>query len=308
LKLNRHRFLAGAFLISALAASTAFGQAQRTFVSGLGSDANSCSRTAPCRTFSQAISQTSPGGEVYILDTAGYGPFTITTSLAIVAPQGVTAGISVFSGDGITINAGSSDIVILRGLTLNNQGSFGNGIRFNTGNTLHIENCAVNGFSFASGVFFNGAGSLRVKDSILRHNAAGILILPSSGVAMATIDHVGLEGPGNAGLAVDAGGIVTVRNSSASGYLSGLLAVSHTTAATELNIENCIASNNTNGIAAASTSTGVTTVRVANSTVTNNGTGLNNDSPTSVLLSRGNNTVEGNATNTNGTIGSYTAK
>jgi hypothetical protein len=91
-------------------ASVAQAQVQRTFVSGLGSDSNPCSRTAPCRTFTQAISQTNTGGEVYVLDSAGYGAFTIAKSVTIVAPQGVVAGISVFSGDGIDVNAGGSGI------------------------------------------------------------------------------------------------------------------------------------------------------------------------------------------------------
>src|SRR5215471_16146383 len=104
-------FLFASFLVL-MTISSASAQVQRTYVSGLGSDANPCSRTAPCRTFTQAISQTNPGGEVYVLDTAGYGPFAITKTLSVVA-QGVTAGISVFSGDGNDINAGPTDTVIL---------------------------------------------------------------------------------------------------------------------------------------------------------------------------------------------------
>jgi hypothetical protein len=115
--------LLGSALTVILVGSNALGQSQRTFVSGLGSDGGQCSRAAPCRTFTQALSQTNPGGEVYVLDSAGYGPFTINKSVAIVAPEGVTAGISVFSGDGISINAGGSDTIILRGLTVNNQGA-----------------------------------------------------------------------------------------------------------------------------------------------------------------------------------------
>jgi hypothetical protein len=306
--MNHPRVLPWALLIGAVAASSALGQVQRTFVSGMGSDGNPCSRTAPCRTFGQAISQTNAGGEVIALDSAGYGPATITKAIAITAPLGVYAGISVSSGDGVTINAGSSDIVILRGLTVNNQGSFGNGIRFNTGGTLHLENCVVNGFSFASGVFFNGAGNLRVRDSIMRGNGAGIFVEAPVGTAAATIDHVRLEGPGTDGLVVGGGATVTVSNTTASGCFTGFLAITRSSAPADLNIENSTASSNTNGIAAGSTSTGVATVRISNSTVTDNGTGLNNDAPTSVLLSRGNNTVEGNATNTNGTIGSYAAK
>jgi hypothetical protein len=118
------RLALGSFLLLILSASASVGQ-QRTFVSGLGNDLNPCSRPAPCRTFSQAISQTGAGGEVYVLGTAGYGPFTVTKAVSIVA-QGVSAGISVFSGDAVDINVGSSDTVILRGLTVNNQGSTGN--------------------------------------------------------------------------------------------------------------------------------------------------------------------------------------
>src|SRR5215467_3454576 len=109
------RFALASVVLIGFFASASMAQVQRTFVSGLGNDANPCSRTAPCRTFAQAISQTNSSGEVYVLDSAGYAIFTITKPVSIVAPPGVTAGISVFSGDGITITAGASDIVILRG-------------------------------------------------------------------------------------------------------------------------------------------------------------------------------------------------
>ena len=99
------QFAIGPCLFAAFFASTSRAQVQRTFVSGAGNDANPCSRTAPCRTFGAAMAQTNAGGEVYVLDSAGYGPFTINKSVSIVAPLGVTAGISVFSGDGIDINA-----------------------------------------------------------------------------------------------------------------------------------------------------------------------------------------------------------
>ena len=202
---------AAAPLFVAILASVATAQVQRTFVSGLGDDGNPCSRTAPCRTFGQAISHTIPGGEVIVLDSAGYGPVTITQGVSLIAPPGVHAGISVFSGDGIDINAGASDTIILRGLTVNNQGSFGNGIVFNMGGTLHIENCVVNGFSsgFSAGVLFQRAGTLEVKDSIMRGNFYGIKVAGSGsgpGTALATIEQVRLEGSGSIGLLVEAGG------------------------------------------------------------------------------------------------------
>jgi hypothetical protein len=303
-----------ALLMLLMLVSSASAQVQRTFVSGLGSDSNPCTRIAPCRTFGQALMGTSAGGEVVVLDSAGYGTFTITRAVSITAPPGVYAGISVFGlSDGIDINAGASDTVILRGLTINSQGSTGSGIVFTAGGTLHIENCVVNGFSgstTSSGVSFNGAGNLEVKDSIIRGNLIGIFVHPLSGTAVAAIDQVRLETNSEPGLAVREGSRVTVRNSIASRNLDGFAAISATSADAELNIENCVASNNEGGILAESFGTGAVTVRVSNSTVTGNTSfGLENSTGSpAVILSRGNNTVEGNTTNTVGTIGSYTAK
>jgi hypothetical protein len=49
-------FLGLGLLLIGLDASHA--QATRTWVSGVGNDANPCSRTAPCKTFAGAISKT----------------------------------------------------------------------------------------------------------------------------------------------------------------------------------------------------------------------------------------------------------
>src|SRR5882724_11080869 len=58
-------------------------QATRTWVSGVGDDANPCSRTAPCKTFAGAISKTAGGGEINVLDPGGFGGVTITKSITI---------------------------------------------------------------------------------------------------------------------------------------------------------------------------------------------------------------------------------
>jgi len=72
-------------LVGALAAAPAPAQAQavRTFVSGAGSDANPCTVTAPCRHFQAAYNVTAAGGEINVLDPAGYGPLTISQALSI---------------------------------------------------------------------------------------------------------------------------------------------------------------------------------------------------------------------------------
>jgi hypothetical protein len=295
--------LFGSCLITLFFLSTASAQAQRTFVSGLGSDSNPCSRTSPCRTFVQAISQTNAGGEVIVLDSAGYGPFTVSSSVSIIAPPGVYAGISVFSGDGIDINASGTDVVILRGLTINSQGG-SSGITFTAGKALHVENCEVNGFQ-SGGIVSSSTGSLFVTDSILRGNADGIAVNGSNNSGV-SIDRVRLEG--NSGFGVLLGtGKVSLTNSFISGSNTNLQASSNGTAA-ELNVENCVVANSTGvGIFVRALGGGSATVRLSNSTVTDNQIGLWEQSP-GLLLSRGNNTVEGNGTNTMGTIGSYTAR
>src|SRR5438477_11399392 len=98
-------------------------QAQtRTWVSGVGDDANPCSRTAPCKTFPGAISKTAAGGEINCLDPGGFGGVTITKAITI-ACEGVTAGVLVSGTNAIIVSAGPSDQVTLRGLDINGAGT-----------------------------------------------------------------------------------------------------------------------------------------------------------------------------------------
>src|SRR6266545_2531661 len=84
----------------------------RTYVSGLGDDSGPCSETAPCRTFQTAVGLTLPGGEIFVLDSANYGPVTIDKALTIMSEGGV-AGILATKGAGIKVYAGASDVVTL---------------------------------------------------------------------------------------------------------------------------------------------------------------------------------------------------
>jgi hypothetical protein len=141
----------GAIVASCLAAVQShpvMAQANRTFVSGLGSDANPCSLPAPCRSFAQAITQTNPSGEIVALDSAGYGAVTITKAITITAPDGIEAGITTSSATiAITISAGPNDVVNLRGLTLEGGGVGTNGIVLASGGALNIQNCVVRDFT-----------------------------------------------------------------------------------------------------------------------------------------------------------------
>src|SRR3979411_1949165 len=103
----RLSLLGGALLMLAFT-SVASAQATRTWVSGVGDDANPCSRTAPCKTFPGAISKTAAGGEINCLDPGGFGGVTITKAITI-ACEGVTAGVLVSGTNAIIVNAGPSD-------------------------------------------------------------------------------------------------------------------------------------------------------------------------------------------------------
>src|SRR5471032_3621638 len=111
-------FAVGLALASMLSTAPSQAQNGRSFVSGHGSDAAACTLAAPCRTLAHALSLTNAGGEIDVLDPAGYGSLTIDRAISIVNDGVGTAGVIVPSGGvGITINAGSNDDVSLRGLS-----------------------------------------------------------------------------------------------------------------------------------------------------------------------------------------------
>src|SRR5579885_2672924 len=109
--------LLSALLLLALA-PTAFAQATRTWISGVGDDANPCSRTAPCKTWAGAISKTIAGGEIDALDPGGYGSLTITKAITIDGGGGVVASALPGATPAITIEAGASDDVTLRNIDM----------------------------------------------------------------------------------------------------------------------------------------------------------------------------------------------
>ena len=128
-------------------ASAVFATAPRVFVASTGTDTGGCSRSAPCRNFAYAITQVSPGGELVALDTAGYGPVTITFAVNLYAAPGQVASITATAmmGNDITINAGIDDAVVIRGLFLNSSGSL-SGIAFNSGRTLEVQDTVFTNF------------------------------------------------------------------------------------------------------------------------------------------------------------------
>jgi hypothetical protein len=146
--------------------SLAFAQATRTWVSGVGDDVNPCSRTAPCKTFAGAISKTAAGGEISVLDPGGFGAVTITKPITI---NGVGEHASILGAltNGVVINAGPNDVVVLRHLQINGAGTGLIGIRFLKGAALVVEDVMVHGF--ATGIETN-EGATTVNRSVFTNN------------------------------------------------------------------------------------------------------------------------------------------
>ncbi len=165
--------------------ATAVAQATRTWVSGVGDDANPCSRTAPCKTFAGAISKTAAGGEIDALDPAGYGGVTITKGITIDGGGGQVASVLVSGTNGINVQAGPTSVVTLRNLRINGiQGTASgglNGIRYISGAALHVENCYIFGFTGDGiNVATSSAAALFVTDTFLTNNGNGIQIAPTA--------------------------------------------------------------------------------------------------------------------------------
>src|SRR3954454_8777634 len=130
-------------------------QATRTWVSGVGNDANPCSRTAPCKTFAGAISKTAEGGEIDVLDPGGFGTVTITKAMTLDGTHGAGFGSILNAGNiaGVIINVTTGThvnnaVVILRSLYFqaasqspSGTGSSSNGINYLKGNRVFVYDC-----------------------------------------------------------------------------------------------------------------------------------------------------------------------
>ena len=290
--------LAACFLPAAPAAA----QATRTWVSGVGDDANPCSRTAPCKTFAGAISKTATGGEINVLDPGGFGGVTITKSITI-SSEGFEAGVLVSGTNAIVVNAPATAVVVLRGLDIEGLGTGLNGIRFLAGGALHVENCTINNFT-QIGIDFEPSGSseLFVVDTIVRNTQpaastiGGILVKPTAtGSARATITRTQLLN-NHFGLRVEGGSTVSVTDSVANGNnTNGFVAVGTAVGSAELSLESCTASNNTLGGVRADQAGA--TVFISNTSISGNGGNGLSLNGAGAIVSFGNNSVDGNGVN-----------
>ncbi len=288
-------------------------QATRTWVSGVGDDANPCSRTAPCKTFAGAISKTAAAGEINCIDPGGFGALTITKSIAIKCDN-VEAGVLVSGTNGFVISAAATDTIWLSGLDFEGLGPTAlslSGISILTAGVVHISNCVIRGFGGSPGNGINVQSSspvyVSVFDSYIADNGGeGIFSKPTGGGVRMDIDRTRVMHNGGDGIMANGNGGGTVkyaiRNSeSADNGADGYVALS-SSAVSQILLDASTAFNNNNGIHASGTTA---SVRFTRATVTGNTVGVLQDG-SGQALSYGTNSVDGNGTD--GTFGTTPQK
>ena len=287
-------------LFAAAFSTEASAQATRTWVSGVGDDANPCSRTAPCKTFAGAISKTAINGEIDTLDPGPYGSVTIGKSLTIDG-SGTFSSIINSVGSGIVINipAGNPNdphrSVRLRGLSISGTGtSLGvgtrmglDGVRILKAASVFLNDLVIQDFT-EEGVDVNVDLDIAVvldNVQIRNCNGTGVRAQASVGFVAASLNNVRVH---TCAVGVEAGPRtrVNVRDSVITRNPTGLKASSATSV---LNVhDSFVAISQTVGVIGGP---GVI-IRISSSTITQNATGI--DANGGQMISLDHNTLFGN--------------
>ena len=299
--------VAGACLLAPTAANA---QATRTWISGVGDDANPCSRTAPCKTFAGAISKTAAAGEIDCLDPGGFGALTITKSIAIKCDYDAEAGVLVSGTNGFVVQAASTDVVWISGIDFEGLGAAAqnlslNGIKIISAQQVTVQLCVLRGFTSTNGtdgngIFLSNTGTtkLYVHDTIMADNGlVGLEVKPSTGAtalvgvttSVATTNAAGMRAndTGNA-----ASINMTIDDSAANGNVGAGINATGGTGTTQVMLLRDSIVNNGTGIVSNNANT---TVRFGYSTISGNGIATTG---TGTVNSYGNNQINGNGTDT----------
>jgi len=308
--IDRFSKLVAIAVVMMAASGVANAQATRTWVSGVGDDANPCSRTAPCKTFAGAISKTAAAGIINVLDPGGFGAVTITKSITIDGGGVTHGGILAAGTNGIIVNAGITDVIVIRNLSIDGVKTGLNGIRFLAGGSLHVEQVEISGFT-SRGLDFepSGTSQLFVSNSDIHNNVSaasgtgGIYISPTgTGIATASISGSRINDNGF-GIRANNRSIVAVSDCVASGNVNFGIASVSTGDFSDVTVKNCQVANNGYG---ASVGAGLladgaaSNVRISDNVVTNNDNGLRVINGGNIR-SFGNNQVTDNVTDGNPT-------
>lgn len=286
------------FVVMALGSSLTEAQVVRTWVASNGSDANPCSRTLPCRNFAAAVSAVDPGGEVVVLDSAGYGPVSITKNVAVIAPEGIHAAIAPTSGTAISVSG--STVVILRNLYLNSRGAT-TGLQVLGADKTFAEDLTINGFG-GSGIALE-TNQFYLDNSVSRNNGMGLFASQPGGQMLVFINRSRFENNDTDGVRAGPNSEVTVRDSLATGnYNAGFWAGAPGIEPVQMSLMNCQASRNFYGVVAnRAGDRSDPMIRVSYSAAVHNRNGFY-EAGFGQIESQGNNFVQGNGSNVIGTI------
>ncbi len=271
----------GALVCVSLFSSAAFAQATRTWVSGVGDDANPCSRTAPCKTFAGAISKTANGGEISVLDPGGFGAVTITKSITI-SGDGTLAGILAAGTNGVVINALATDRVTLRNLSIVGAGTGLNGVRVLAVGQVVIDHCVIQGFKGSPGrgidvatadVAGTALKSIILTNSSIFDNTQGIRVADTSGddFDLLSVTHSNVVNNNSIGIEGAQGNVrINVDESNISNNVTDGIRIGSATGVANLE-GNMFATNAASALNAAVSGA---RIRIANNTIVNNTTSI----------------------------------
>lgn len=275
--------------------------ATRTWVSGVGDDANPCSRTAPCKTFAGAISKTAAGGEISVIDPGGFGAVTITKGMTIDGGQGSGfASILAAGTNGIIVNAGVNDVVTIRNVSIDGAGTGIAGIRILAAKAVFIENCEIFGFRATAGTDAGrgirdarASGFLAVTGTTIRNNrVSGVVVAHATGAATvvkASIDNCWLQGHDRAGVELLNGGRSSITGCIITGNAQFGIFIQPGPGPIECDVDRCVIAHNGTGLRS---EIPPMTVRLSDTTIANNDVGISGAG--GIVASYGNNRIAGN--------------
>jgi hypothetical protein len=273
-KVSILKLVAFAILIAGLA-TVAEAQATRTWVSGVGDDANPCSRTAPCKTFAGAISKTATGGEISALDPGGFGAVTITKGITING-DGTLASILNSLVNGVIVNITtnpSTSTVYLRNLSINGAQNGLDGVRILSAGTVVVENCWIygsNATNTSDGIEVAAAAAtnLKVNNTTIEDFAGDCIEMNTSiGQVVAMISNSRLQNCATGAIHANSRVRAGISNTVMSHGTTGVRA---TGTDNQLNLDDVFVAFFTTGIQSIAGST----IRLSDSTITQNGTGI----------------------------------
>ena len=216
---------------------------------------------------------TSSGGEIVVLDSGGYGKVTITQSVSIIAPPGVYGGISVFApDDGVTVAAGASDKVTLRGLTINGQGG-SRGVVVTSGGEINIEQCTVANMG-SHGIQIDGGSRTHIRGSVVRSNADSGLYVAGGTPEVHMVDSQFSRNM-NSGIFAQTGKLVATRIVANGNALHGVAAIPPSLTSVYFTLTDSTVSENGDAVVVDPELAGsYVEMEIVRSTISHNGSGI----------------------------------